>query len=39
MNVQINKMSFIYFLLQNFHFFFFNTGLDLGVGLALEDTK
>ncbi len=25
MNIQMNKMSFIYFLLQNFFFFFFNT--------------
>ncbi len=25
MNIQINKLSFIYFLLQNFHLFIFNT--------------
>ncbi len=25
MNIQINKISFIYFLLQNFHLFVFNT--------------
>ncbi len=29
MNIQINKISFIYFLLQNVHLFIFNTAVML----------